>query len=241
MFVRLCLNKDESVTPIGKAPTDAEIAEALPRLNTFIAWLFGTKLGEFVSDWPVPPQRTAPVPADTALPSTVCPYPPNNARLLIGIDEATTVYLPFRPNPGARLGLADVGSSAPITINANGRLIEGAAEITLTASEATPREWFYREELATWVRVANLGLEDESPLSFEFDDLLITALAKRLAPRFGSEVLVSTQETYAVSLSRLEKKYQQYMPENGNYDPVNQTRQAYNNGFYGDEGALYRG
>lgn len=238
--------REANVIPIGRSPSEAEQAEALPRLNNFISWLFGTKLGEFKMDWPVPPNRQAPVaaqyplwPEDTKLPDDVWPYPPNNARLLVSISSATTVYLPYRPNPGAQFAVVDVGASAELTINANGRRIEGLAALTLTPADVSPRRWFYREDLGSWQRLTNLALTDESPLPAEFDDLLVTALAIRLAPRFGQEVLSSTAQVYADSLRKVNQRYHQKMPVGGNYDPTMQTRQSYGDDWYGGEESLY--
>jgi len=237
--------REANITPIGREPTTAEQNEALPRLNNFISWLFGSKLGEFVMDWPVPPTRTAPVaaryplrPQNTALPRDVWPYPPNNVRLVLGNDAAQTVYLPFRPNPGARLAVADAGATAAVTIDANGRRIEGAATVSVEAADA-PREWFYREDLGSWQRVSALALTDDSPLPAEFDDLLITALAKRLAPRFGQEVLRSTQEVYADTLRKIDRRYAQYMPVDGGFDPVLMSKQAHDQEWWSGEDNLY--
>lgn len=237
--------REANITPIGRDPTSAELNEALPRLNNFISWLFGSKLGEFAMDWPVPPSRTAPVaarfplrPQNTALPSDVWPYPPNNVRLLLSLDTDQTVYLPYRPNPGARLAIADVGGTATLTIDANGRRIEGATTLPVRAADA-PREWFYREDLGSWTRVSALALTDESPLPAEFDDLLITALAKRLAPRFGQEVLRSTQEIYIETLRKLDQRYAQYMPIDGNFDPVLMSKQAHDGEWWSGEDNLY--
>lgn len=237
--------REANITPIGRTPSDSENEEALPRLNNFISWLFGSKLGEFAMDWPVPPTRTAPVaaryplrPQNTALPSDVWPYPPNNVRLLLGNDEATTIYLPYRPNPGARLAIADVGSTAPVTVDANGRRIESAATVSVAAADA-PREWFYREDLGSWQRVSALSLTDESPLPAEFDDLLVTALAKRLAPRFGQSILPSTQEVYVESLRKLSQRYHQEMPVGGGFDPVLMSKQAHDGEWWSGEDNLY--
>jgi hypothetical protein len=238
--------REANILPIGKSPTEAQFTEALPRLNNFISWLFGTELGEFMYDWPVAPNRTAPVaadfpllPEDNSLRANQWPYAPNNARLLVNRASPTTVYLPFRPNPGALLGLVNVGSTTTFTINANGRLIEGSPTLALNMTETTTLRWIYREDLASWTRVTELALTDESFLAPEFDDLLICALAVRLAPRFGQEALPETTAIYAASLDKMRKRYAQTVPMTGTYDPTMETRQSYDGEYWGDEGALY--
>lgn len=239
--------REANIVPIGQTPTPNEQAEALPRLNNFIAWLFGTKLGELSWDWPIPPQRTAPVaaryplrPENNALPSDVWPYPPNNVRLLAGNDTAETIYLPFSPNPGARIAVLNVGSTAPVTLNANGRFIEDAPSVVVTPATDAPREWFYREDIGSWRRVTVLALTDESILPAVYDDLLVCALAIRLAPRFGQQALPETISTYESSLQRMKQVYKQYMPVGGGFDPVLMSRQAHGGiGWTDDEGSLY--
>lgn len=238
--------REANIVPIGKSPSTDEINEALPRLNNFIDWLFGTKLGEFVMDWPVPPSRTAPVaarfplrPQNEQLPADVWPYPPNNVRLLNNLEADTTVYLPYRPNPGAQLEYVKIAGTGTMTINANGRLISGGLEQVIDVALSGPLKWVYREDLANWVQRTTLTTADESPLAPDFDDLLITGLAKRIAPRFGAEVLASTQETYVEALDRLKKRYQQYMPKGGGFDPVLMSKQAHDEQWFSNDEGLY--
>lgn len=227
--------RESNVIPIGTAPSTAQLNEALPRLNNYIESLFGTKLGEFFfMDWPVPPRQTSPVnaryplaPADTKLPRNVWPYLPNNVRIVASPTEATTIYLPRKPNDGARIGLADVGSTADLTIDANGRYIEGVAVLTLTPADDAPREWFYRADLGTWQRRAPLALTDESPFPAEFDDLLVTGLAIRLGPRFGKRPPQETAITNQRMERRLKQRYKQLMPKDGGFNPEYYSRQAH--------------
>jgi hypothetical protein len=238
--------REANIIPIGKVPNVDQIAEALPRLNNFIAWLFGSKLGEFVMDWPTPPSRTAPVPANyplrpqrDQLPSDVWPYPPNNVRILNRLAADTTVYLPYRPNPGSRCLVVDLGATGTLTLDANGRLIAGANTVALAPGHDRV-SYIYREDLASWTTAGTLVEADESPLAPEFDDLLICGLARRIAPRFGADVLPITESTYMDTMDKLKQRYQQYMPKTGGFDPVLMSKQAHDDDFlFGDEEQLY--
>lgn len=217
--------REGNLIPVGSTPTDAENTEALARLNSFIAGLFGIELGEHLHDWQVPaPLRTAPVAANypqlpypitdlgdhvnTDLTSDQWPYPPPNSRLVVAIDDDTTVYLPEAPSPGARMALASAGMSATLTLNANGRLIEAAASVDVTSADA-PRAWFYRDDTANWVRIADLSLSDSSPFPSEFDDLLICGLSMRLSPRYGQEPRSGTVQMYTYMKKLFKTRYKQ--------------------------------
>lgn len=239
--------RESNTIPLGRAPTDTQKAESLPRLNNYIDGLFGTKLGEFIMDWPVPPRQTSPVnarwplsPADTKLPRNVWPYLPNNVRIVNSVDSPTTIYLPRKPNDGSRVGFADVGATANLTINANGRFIEGGPSVILAAaSDAT--EWFYRADLGSWQKRAPLTLDDPSPLPVEFDDLLITGLALRLGPRYGQEPTRATAQTNMAMERRLKQRYHQIMPKWGQWNPRMLSEQAHGeNSYYEGEGNLLR-
>lgn len=204
--------RDNNLIPVGTAtnpaaPTTAEIAEALTRLNAFFRSIFGVELGIELSDWAVPPSRTSPVaarysrkPLNQDLPDDVWPYPPSNVRVLMNITSATTIYLPSNPDDGARLGLTDIASTATLTLDANGRRIESAATLAI-APGTDPLEWFYRADLGSWVRIVTFVETDESPLPTDFDDFLILALSIRLSGRVGK-----TAQTQRADVQRMIKK-----------------------------------
>jgi hypothetical protein len=210
--------REGNLIAVGTSPTAAEAAEALYLLNNLMYSLIGDIFGENLSDWSLPPANTSPVdarypldPLDEALPTTVYPYPPQNSRLVVKITAATTVYLPPSPNDGARLAIADAGSTAAITltINANGRQIEDAATLGVVPATTTAREWLYRADTANWVRIADLVAGDTPPFPAVFDDLLITGLAIRLASRYGLEPRSGTTEIFKAMLNKAKTRYAQ--------------------------------
>lgn len=227
--------REGNITPIGRSPTDAELSEGLVRLNRFIDGVYGHELGENLVDWPAPrPQRTAPVAANypqlpypsstdmavmsqplaTDLSLNISPFPPKNSRIVWG-RRTMTIYLPEQPDPGSRIafvegtGLGDDGAEgAELTIDANGRTIEGAPTLVLT-SPAKPRQWLYREDTGDWRPVVALALDDECPFPEEFDDFWVVALAMRLAPRYGKTTAPETQLVAQRMLTKLKARYRQ--------------------------------
>jgi hypothetical protein len=246
--------REGNLRAIGEPITDAEYAESLARLNTWIRSLLGYEIGVKLQPWASPPSRTSPVaarqplrPAVTDLPANIWPYPPANVRLKTKITAPTTVFFPNVlttniPTDGARMALADVGSTDTLTIDANGVLIEGAPTLTLdlTDPDNKQREWFFRADLMDWRRVQDLTLDDEVPFPGDLDDMLIAGLSIRLSPRFGQPVNPATAEAYRRWLEIAQTRYKQYQPENGNWNPLLQSKQAHPTIDYYSEEGLYR-
>lgn len=207
--------RDNNLIAVGKQPTTDEQTEGLRRLNAFFRSIFGLELGVELRDWTTPPSRTEPIPArysrkplDTDLPSDVWPYPPNNSRLLLNIATATTIYFPSKPQDGSRMSLVDVASSATLTIDANGRKIEGALTKAVGAPLTEPLEWFYRADLSEWVSIKDLIVTDESPLPDDFDDFLILALSTRLSARVGKTASIARADLKRMT-RKLKTRYRQ--------------------------------
>lgn len=217
--------RQDNIIPIGRDPTDDEQAEALVRLNAFIATLFGHELGEKFSDWTVPPpQRNAPVaqrypqaPAANDLPSDVWPYPPANSRLTCSITTLTTIYFPEKPEDGALMALVDIGMSATLTINGNGRLIEGATTRAVLSTDADDGQlkWMYRADLGEWIAITVLEAADDVPFPLEFEDLLVCGTAIRIAPANKGAPKETTAACYNDGLVKLKARYRQTVNQVG--------------------------
>jgi hypothetical protein len=224
--------REGNLIPAGKSPTTAEQTEALERLNRLVSGVFGYELGENLSDWMAPtPQRTAPVAAnypqgpllngiDAAIPFnpqldvSQWPYPPPNSRIVFG-RVTSTVYFPEAPSDGARMavvmgsGAGDGGDDGEIlTLDGNGRTIEGANTLELT-TPFPARSWFYRADLADWLLIEDVALEDEMLFPSELDDAWICGLAIRLAPRYSKATAVETATAYKNAMGNLKTQYRQ--------------------------------
>jgi hypothetical protein len=232
--------RDNNLIPVTQSPTAAEQTEGLSRLNAFYSSIFGVELGIEMCDWPTPPSRTSPVaarysrlPQNDDLPDNVWPYPPSNVRLLTKITQDTTVYLESTPSDGARMALADIGSTGNLTLDANGRKIEGALTLTIDPAATGPLEWFYRTDKGEWVRIISFALTDESPLPKEFDDFLILALSIRLAARVGKQAGLARNDIRRM-VKKVKTRYRQkVIPTIDSVHKIGRTRA---NGLYGGGG-----
>lgn len=236
--------RELNVIPIGKEPSEAELAEGLSRLNNYIDSLFGATLGEYLRDWPItrlftaPQFRPTPLGPDLGrLANNVRPYPPLNARLVARLTTPKTIYAFPSPIDGAQLAVADAGSTAELTIDANGRRINGADSVSFTPSGV--RRWFYRADLAEWREITPLALEDESLLPAEFDDLFITGIAIRLAPRFGKRAAAETVAVQQAQAQKVKTRYAQTEARLGVFDPTFYSHQTFSRGDVTSDAQLY--
>lgn len=218
--------REGNFTAVGESTTAEELAESVPRLNNYIRSLLGFEVGEVLREWYVPGEWDPAAPlrfpltptADGEVSAEPWAYPPTNTRLVVRVDRAHTVYFPANPMDGARMAYVDTGSTSPVTLHGNGRLIEGAPSITgapgaqlpaSAAAELAGRSWLYRSDLGDWIRLIDLTPTDPVPLPPEFDDLLVTGLAMRLAPRFGVDIPEMIVARNGDMLGRLKKRYKQ--------------------------------
>jgi hypothetical protein len=239
--------REGNLIAASATPTTAELAEALDRFNNLVIGVYGYEMGENLVDWLAPyPQRTAPVAANypqmpypldlnLSTSSNVWPYPPKNRRIVWG-GVTGTVYFPESPMDGSRMavvqgsGAGDGGTpGAVLTLNGNGRTIEGANTKTLT-NPITATSWLYRADSADWVKVTTLASSDSLPFPAEFDDFFICALSKRLAPRFGKVTATETVETAKVTLGRLKARYRQAGITTYGSENIPNSNQSYSNG-----------
>lgn len=179
--------RESNILALGKVPTTGQSTEALRLYNGLISAIYGGDAGEQLNDWPLGNFGRESTEWDIPYTDRVIHRPPINRRLIAVNEIATTVYLTVRPQDGARYGITDpFGRLAafPVTLDANGRTIEDAPTITLDV-DGTNREWFYRAELGSWVRLTDLAADDENPFPAKFDQMFNIMLAMRLNPRYG--------------------------------------------------------
>ncbi len=208
--------RELNLIPTGDSPTTAEATEGLTLLNNLVDFCIGTLIGENLAEWPVPPpQRTDPTraqyplfPPESDVSLTVYQAPPGNVRLMCSITTATTLYMPHNPNDGARVSLANVGMTATLTLDGNGRKIETASTLAVTNS-ATTKRWFYRGDTGNWVLLATLAGSDTPPLPIEYDDYLAIGTAIRLGPRHGRTVSAESLAMYKMQQAAIKARYRQ--------------------------------
>lgn len=204
--------REGNILPIGKVPNANQGTEALRLFNALVISFYGDEAGEGLLDWPLGSfgcEQT-----DTSLTLDQRAHPPLNRRLLALNEEAMTVYLPSRPQDGTRMGVADAFgrlAEAPITLDANGRTIEGSPTIVLNTNGMNV-EWFYRADLGEWVRLTSKAETDELPFPADFDNFFITSLAMRLNPRYGRAMDEQSALIYKKERQKFVARYLQSMP-----------------------------
>ncbi len=72
-----------------------------------------------------------------------------------------------------------------LTINPNGRKLEGAVANKAVTTEGFVKQWLYRADVADWKVIDPLATSDDMPFPADFDDYFIILLAMRLNPRYG--------------------------------------------------------
>lgn len=169
------------IVGITASPTTLETNEALTRLNSLLASVFGFEVGQELTDLSIG--------GEFDQSNIVREAVPDDARLVVSQSAAASVSLDPRPYDGQRVAVVDAAgtfASYNFTLDANGRKIEAAATLAL-ATNGMSRQWMYRADTANWVRLSDLAAANEMPFPSEFDDYFITSLAMRLNPRHRAE------------------------------------------------------
>jgi hypothetical protein len=194
-----------NIVSLYSIPSAAEEAKALRYLNRIFRSIFGNELGDQLTVWNVGKNNVTQTGYCFDEDLLTSPYNiPHNSRLVFNLQSSTTVYLPRTPQDGERLAVQDLSNNfatSPLTINGNGRLIEGATSLVLNTNSANS-EWFFRSDLGNWVKITDLALADIFPLPAEFEEYFITMLAIRL----GSSEDVDINNQLAIVMKDASKK-----------------------------------
>jgi hypothetical protein len=196
--------RETNIVPVGQNPTTNQQSEALDRLNAIVLSTIGNEVGDDFTDLNIGGNY------DQSTYTTT--WVPDNARLIFNLNAATTFNLDPNPYEGQRLAFVDVGNnlaSHSVTLNGNGRLIEGASSLTLSTN-GDSRQWFYRADTGTWTKVNSLLTSDQMPFPQEFDDYFVTTLAMRLQPRYSQQLPSETLETLKRSRDQIRARYHNY-------------------------------
>lgn len=241
--------RESNILPLGRVPNANQSAEALRLYQQNIQSIYGGEAGEQLNDWPLGNFGIAePGVVDPRTPDMIS-RPSINSRLVATNIAAANVYLTPYPQDGSRMGIADpFGRLAafPVTLDANGRTIEGAATKVLNVN-GTFQEWFYRADKGEWVKLSALLATDQNPFPDTFDIFFICGLAMRLNPRYGREMDGQTAMVFKANRQQFVARYLQSQPlevddslswpfmSTQSYDQQNQfsSSRAFNRGWYG--------
>lgn len=208
--------RESNLLAVNEEPNSFQQAEALRLLNRIYARIFGTKVGDNFTVRQIGQEnitRPSGFPSYGVSPDSQW-RPDFNERLFLNISAPLTIYLPIEPQDGARFSLVDAANNVAtnnVTIDGNGRLIEGSTTLTLNTNGIS-RDWFFREDTADWKKVSSLIATDESPFPLEFDDYFILELAMRLNPRHGQTLDPQSLATHRMTQRALYARYHQIVP-----------------------------
>lgn len=178
--------RESNIAALGTAPTTAQSTEAFDRLKSLVASVYGDDVGERLQDWLV---GNAGVhwPYMGGWTELRWKYPISNSRIVLDHQSPQTLYWPLDPDNGARMQVIDLtGELATynVTIDANGRLIEGARTLVLNTNNLN-RTWIFDSDKSDWLVLDYITADGEMPFPLEFDDYFIIKLASRINPRYG--------------------------------------------------------
>lgn len=208
--------RESNILPLGVAVTQNQGTEALDLYTSILEAIYGGDAGERLTDWPLGNFDRDPNGCGYELPFTDhrLHHPPINMRLIAVNEHPHTIWLTTRPQDGSRMGIADPFSrlsEVPLTIDGNGRPIEGNATIVLD-TDGTFREWIYRADMAAWVRITELTADDENPFPQKFDTMFICLLAMRLNPRYGRTLDPQSAAAFKKNQQEFIARYLQSQP-----------------------------
>lgn len=205
--------REGGLIQIGTTPEAEQLDEGVRKLQSIVTQLLGNEMGEGF--------ETVAYGTDAASNSFAKDYDkkvyldsyyvPSNVRLLVNTNSSQTIYLDPNPSAGARVAVVDVAGTfgtSNFTINANGRKIDGSTSLVLNTN-GDNGQWFYRDDLAQWVKVTNIGPDSQSPYPPEFDELLSTTLAIRLNPRYQQQTSPETIQAMRQAKSQFRSRYRQ--------------------------------
>jgi hypothetical protein len=241
--------REANIIPLGRAPNANQVTEALRLYNALLNAIYGDEAGETLVDWPLGA-------FGNETPNYVFPYtdfavthPTINRRLIATATAPKTIYLTPCPQDGSRMGIADpFGRLAafPVTLDANGRTIAGAATLVLNTNGLF-REWFYRADLGQWVQLTQKLETDENPFPADFDNFFIILLSLRLNPRYGRTMDDQSAAIFKADRKQFVARYLQSQPlqiddgiswpfmSSQSYDQQRafSSNSAFNRGWYG--------
>ena len=223
--------RETNIIPNNANPNPNEALEAVARLQTLVLSVLGNEAGYVLEDWNVVSATNILKPSSFVQNPTGFTVQPQS-RLICNLAADTTLLLDPQPQDGQRFSVVDAAlnfATNNLTLNGNGRLIEGTPTAVLD-TDGFASQWIYRADLATWVVVDPLVEGSEMPFPEDFDDYFIIMLAMRLNPRYGRTL---TQESQArlmqqrqqmilrYNQSRLREAMQMQTPQTGFGDKGN--------------------
>lgn len=206
--------RETNLIGANEYPNQRQQAEAMRLLNRLVSAVYGYDVGEALEDWMV---GTAGIDELSNRGWTELNWrnPIQNSRILLNNTSPQTLLWPVAPDNGARMQIIDISGTLatyPVTIDGNGRLIEGD-RVQLLVTNGLNTTWMFDAANANWVQVANeLTVTGKMPFPMKFDDYFVIKLAARLNPRYGRSLSEESLARLAEQRDQLEAEYRQTRP-----------------------------
>jgi hypothetical protein len=226
--------RELNLVAVGKSPSPLQVDEGLLLLLNVIDVTICGDAGENLRDWPLGDFGRQPLERYNL--ALQCYQNPRiNCRLIATNEQAMTVYLPVKPSDGTVMAIVDPFnrlSAVPVTLDGNGRTIEGGQSVLLDL-DGTDRKWLYRADLGTWVRLTELAIGDKMPFPKTWDFFFSIELALRLSGRSGRAITAATATVYKKLRERFVNKYLQsdILDREWSFDREFMSTQAYQQGW----------
>jgi hypothetical protein len=203
--------RQSNLIPVGTSPTQAQQNEALRYINRIVLSVLGNEAGENFNTLGIGGGNISRPTGYPYLDDLIVDewFVPENSRIMSNLANPVTLYLHPNPDDGSRLGVVDVSGNFAtnnLTIKGNGRNIEAASELVLSAN-GTASEWMYRADTGNWSKTTNLLIGDVFPFPEDFDDMFITMLAIRVNPAYGRTIDAQSAAVLDRSRNQLRARY----------------------------------
>lgn len=225
-------HRESNLIAIGVTPKTDQQTEGLSLLQELVSSVLGFEVGEQLNDWPIGTVNFDPI-ESAAWSEQRWTRPFVNSRLYVNVQSPQTIYFPVNPDNGARMAVVDVlGNLAtyPMTLDGNGKHIEGAATVTINTNSAN-KEWMFRADLQNWVLVTPLANPGDMPFPQQHDGYFTTRLAMRLNPRYARKMDPQTLDTLQRAEQRIQAEYRQRIITPADLGVQVLSVQAYNAGL----------
>lgn len=205
--------RESNTLALGQAPQQNQLDEALPLLQNVLLSSVGAEIGYIMEDWNISDTSYirpsgVPIPAAKFAAFTVRP----NSRLICNLALAATLKLDPLPQDGERFSVVDAKADFAVhalTLNPNGRKIQGSTANLVLNVSSTTKQWIYRSDLADWVILDTLAPTDQMPFPQDFDDYFSILLAMRLNPRYGKQLDQQSQTRFQQQETQFINRYTQ--------------------------------
>lgn len=197
--------RESNLIPLSATPNSMQTEEALKRLNALLLSAIGNEAGDELTDININVGNTY----DQS--HLINQYIPPNVRMFVVLSESDTFTLHPQPYDGQRVAVTGDFGTYNLTLDGNGRTIEGTSTLTL-AQDGEISQWMFRSDIGDWVLIDEIEEEDDWPLPIEFDDYFIIMLALRLNPRYGQQLTGESATMMKRMRTQMQARYRRKVP-----------------------------